>query len=158
MPNLDDIMAMAQNAQAGLQKAQDNLDKVEVEGVSGGGLVKVKATAKGRILGVTIDEPDQGVADGAKAHRRRCQIGRLVGGSTSCLRQRRRHDEQRRAGRRGQGRRRAAGWSRLAGGEGVEEFDQGERAESCHRASHRILPFDSPVLRHARRLDTGELR
>ncbi|HVH48496.1 MAG TPA: YbaB/EbfC family nucleoid-associated protein, partial [Sphingomicrobium sp.] len=35
---------------------QDNLDKVEVEGASGGGLVKVRATAKGRILGVEIDE------------------------------------------------------------------------------------------------------
>ena len=56
MPNLDEIMQMAQNAQAELQKAQDNLDKVEVEGASGGGLVKVRATAKGRILGVEIDE------------------------------------------------------------------------------------------------------
>jgi nucleoid-associated protein EbfC len=56
MPNLDEIMAMAQNAQAELQKAQDNLDKVEVEGASGGGLVKIKATAKGRILGVSIDD------------------------------------------------------------------------------------------------------
>lgn len=56
MPNLDEIMAMAQNAQAELQKVQDNLDKVEVEGASGGGLVKVKATAKGRILGVSIDD------------------------------------------------------------------------------------------------------
>ena len=58
MPDLDleKIMEMAQNAQAELQKAQDNLDSVEVEGASGGGLVKVKATAKGRVLGVTIDE------------------------------------------------------------------------------------------------------
>ena len=58
MPDLDleKIMEMAQNAQAELQKAQDNLDSVEVEGASGGGLVKIKATAKGRILGVTIDE------------------------------------------------------------------------------------------------------
>jgi DNA-binding YbaB/EbfC family protein len=56
MPDFDEIMKMAQNAQAELQKAQDNLDKVEVEGVSGGGLVKVRATAKGRILGVDIDE------------------------------------------------------------------------------------------------------
>jgi DNA-binding YbaB/EbfC family protein len=56
MPDFDEIMKMAQNAQAELQKAQDNLDKVEVEGVSGGGLVKVHATAKGRILGVDIDE------------------------------------------------------------------------------------------------------
>jgi hypothetical protein len=56
MPNLDEIMAMAQNLQAEMQKAQENLDKIEVEGASGGGLVKIKATAKGRITGVTIDE------------------------------------------------------------------------------------------------------
>ena len=56
MPNFDEIMQMAQNAQAELQKAQDNLDKVEVEGASGGGLIKVRATAKGRILSVDIDE------------------------------------------------------------------------------------------------------
>ena len=56
MPDFDAIMKMAQDAQTELQKAQDNLDKVEVEGASGGGLVKVRATAKGRILGVSIDE------------------------------------------------------------------------------------------------------
>jgi DNA-binding YbaB/EbfC family protein len=56
MPSFDEIMQMAQNAQAELQKAQDNLDTVEVEGVSGGGLVKIRATAKGRILGIAIDD------------------------------------------------------------------------------------------------------
>ena len=56
MPSLEEIMQMAQNAQAELAKAQDNLDKVEVEGASGGGLVRIKATAKGRILGVSIDD------------------------------------------------------------------------------------------------------
>jgi DNA-binding YbaB/EbfC family protein len=56
MPDFDEIMKMAQNAQAELQKAQDNLDSVEVEGASGGGMVKVRATAKGRILSVNIDE------------------------------------------------------------------------------------------------------
>ena len=56
MPDFDEIMKMAQNAQNELQKAQDNLDKVEVEGVAGGGLVKIRATAKGRILGVDLDE------------------------------------------------------------------------------------------------------
>ena len=56
MPDFDEILKMAQNAQAELQKAQDNLDKVEVEGVSGGGLVKIRATAKGRILTVDLDE------------------------------------------------------------------------------------------------------
>lgn len=56
MPDFDEIMKMAQNAQAELQKATDNLDKVEVEGVSGGGLVKIRASAKGRIINVDIDE------------------------------------------------------------------------------------------------------
>jgi len=56
MPSLDEIMKMAEAAQAQLAQAQDNLDKVEVEGVSAGGLVKIKATAKGRILGVSIDD------------------------------------------------------------------------------------------------------
>lgn len=55
MPNLDDIMKMAQDAQAELQKATDNLDNVEVEGVSGGGLVRIRASAKGRIINVDID-------------------------------------------------------------------------------------------------------
>jgi len=56
LPDFDSIMQMAQNAQAELQKAQDSLDKIEVEGVAGGGLVKISATAKGRILTVDIDE------------------------------------------------------------------------------------------------------
>lgn len=56
MPDFDEIMKLAQNAQAELQKAQDRLGTIEVEGVSGGGLVKVRATAKGHILGVDIDE------------------------------------------------------------------------------------------------------
>ncbi|MEO7787335.1 MAG: YbaB/EbfC family nucleoid-associated protein [Sphingomicrobium sp.] len=56
MPDFDDIMKMAQEAQAELQRAQDKLDTVEVEGVSGGGLVKIRATAKGRILAVTLDD------------------------------------------------------------------------------------------------------
>ena len=56
MPSLDDIMKMAQDAQAGLMKAQDDLEKVEVEGVSGGGLVRIRASAKGRIINVALDD------------------------------------------------------------------------------------------------------
>ena len=56
MPDFDEILKMAQNAQAELQKAQENLDHVEVEGASGGGMVTIRATAKGRILAVTIDD------------------------------------------------------------------------------------------------------
>ena len=56
MPSLDDIMKMAEAAQQQLAQAQENLDKIEVEGASGGGLVKIRASAKGRIIAVDIDE------------------------------------------------------------------------------------------------------
>lgn len=56
MKDMQDIMAMAQNVQAELQKAQEGLDTIEVEGAAGGGLVKVKASAKGRVIGIDIDE------------------------------------------------------------------------------------------------------
>ena len=55
MPDFDEILKMAANAQAELQTVQDTLEHVEVEGQAGGGLVKIRATAKGRILGVEID-------------------------------------------------------------------------------------------------------
>jgi DNA-binding YbaB/EbfC family protein len=54
--NLEELMKAAQNVQEQLSKAQDTLDQVEVEGAAGGGLVKVKATAKGRVTGIEIDE------------------------------------------------------------------------------------------------------
>jgi len=56
MKDINEILGMASRVQEELTKAQDNLDKIEVEGVSGGGIVKVRATAKGRIVGVSIDE------------------------------------------------------------------------------------------------------
>ena len=56
MPDLNEIMKMAQEAQNKLMQAQEDLDKVEVQGVSGGGMVKIRASAKGRILAVEIDE------------------------------------------------------------------------------------------------------
>jgi DNA-binding YbaB/EbfC family protein len=55
MKSIDEILKMAQNVQAELEKAQASLDTIEVEGVSGGGLVKVRASAKGRVIGVEID-------------------------------------------------------------------------------------------------------
>jgi nucleoid-associated protein EbfC len=54
--NIEELMKAAQNVQDQLSKAQSSLDSVEVEGVAGGGLVKVKASAKGRIIAVDIDE------------------------------------------------------------------------------------------------------
>ncbi len=56
MKSIEEIIQMAGNVQAELQKAQDGLDKIEIEGVSGGGLVKIRASAKGRIIALDIDD------------------------------------------------------------------------------------------------------
>ncbi|MEP3227490.1 MAG: YbaB/EbfC family nucleoid-associated protein [Parasphingorhabdus sp.] len=60
MKSMEEMIQAAQEAaqtvQAQMEEAQTKLDSIEVEGQSGGGLVSVKATAKGRILGVKIDE------------------------------------------------------------------------------------------------------
>ena len=55
MPSLDEMLKMAANVQAEMAKAQEALDRIEVEGSSGGGLVKVRASAKGRIVKLDID-------------------------------------------------------------------------------------------------------
>src|SRR4051812_12507010 len=48
--------SMAETVQKQMGDAQNTLDKIEVQGVSGGGLVRITATAKGRILSVAIDD------------------------------------------------------------------------------------------------------
>lgn len=62
---MKDIMGLMKQAQAMQQKMADlqgELDSVEVEGVAGGGLVKVTLTAKGAARGVSLD-PSLLVAD-----------------------------------------------------------------------------------------------
>ena len=60
MKSMEEMLKAAQEAaatvQAQMQEAQAKLDSVEVEGVSGGGLVKIRASAKGRIKGISIDD------------------------------------------------------------------------------------------------------
>ena len=60
MQNMEEMMKAAQEAAATIQKqmgeAQAKLDEIEVEGQSGGGLVKIRCSARGRILGVAIDD------------------------------------------------------------------------------------------------------
>jgi hypothetical protein len=60
MKSMEEMIKAAQEAAQTIQKqmeeAQTTLDKIEVEGVSGGGLVKVRASAKGRIIGLSIDD------------------------------------------------------------------------------------------------------
>ena len=46
----------AENIQKQMNETQVKLDALEVEGTAGGGLVKIRATAKGRILSVSIDD------------------------------------------------------------------------------------------------------
>ena len=48
--------AAAETIQKQMTEAQSKLDQVEVEGVSGGGLIKIRASAKGRVIGVAIDD------------------------------------------------------------------------------------------------------
>jgi len=55
MKDMQRMMREAQKMAAEMQKAQEGLAEIEVEGSAGGGAVKVKATADGRILGVTVD-------------------------------------------------------------------------------------------------------
>ena len=60
MQSMEEMMKAAQAAAENIQKqmneAQVKLDGIEVEGSAGGGLVKVRATAKGRIIKVSIDD------------------------------------------------------------------------------------------------------
>lgn len=60
MKSMEEMLKAAQEAAETIQKqmndAQAKLDALEVEGVAGGGLVKIRCTAKGRILGVSIDD------------------------------------------------------------------------------------------------------
>jgi hypothetical protein len=55
MPSLEELMKMAANVQAEVEKAQGQLDGIEVAGQSGGGLVRITATAKGRVVKLDID-------------------------------------------------------------------------------------------------------
>lgn len=53
---MQNLMKQAQKMQEEMQKAQSALEELEVEGVSGGGLVKVKMTAKKVVTSIEIDK------------------------------------------------------------------------------------------------------
>tara|TARA_Y100001970_G_scaffold283729_1_gene399629 strand:+ start:494 stop:817 length:324 start_codon:yes stop_codon:yes gene_type:complete len=55
MVNLGNMMKQAQQLQKKMAEAQNKLNEIEVEGTSGGGLVKVISTAKGVFKRVSID-------------------------------------------------------------------------------------------------------
>ena len=49
------MMKQAAQLQTKMQEMQAELDTIEVEGTSGGGVVHVKLTAKGEMKGISID-------------------------------------------------------------------------------------------------------
>lgn len=60
MKSMEEMIQAAQQAAQTIQKqmedAQATLDGIEVEGAAGGGLVRIRASAKGRVIGVAIDD------------------------------------------------------------------------------------------------------
>ena len=56
MKGLSQLMRQAQEMQANMQKAQNELAATEVEGVAGGGMVKVVVTCKYEVRRVTIED------------------------------------------------------------------------------------------------------
>ena len=63
MRDLMGLMKQAQQLQQKMQELQAELETHEVEGVAGGGLVRVRLTAKGEMRGLSIDpslvKPDE---------------------------------------------------------------------------------------------------
>ena len=53
--NISNMMKQAQQFQKKMTEVQEKLNSIEVEGISGGGLVKVTATAKGEIKRIILD-------------------------------------------------------------------------------------------------------
>lgn len=53
--NINDMMKQAKKLQEKMAEAQEKITSIEVEGSSGGGLVKVTANGKGTIKRVQID-------------------------------------------------------------------------------------------------------
>ena len=56
MPDFMGLMKQAAQLQTKMQEMQAELDQIEVEGTSGGGLVTVKLSGKAEMKGVRIDD------------------------------------------------------------------------------------------------------
>jgi len=53
---MGNLMKQAQQMQANMQKAQEELANVEVEGIAANGLVKIQMTCKNEVKRVTLDD------------------------------------------------------------------------------------------------------
>jgi DNA-binding YbaB/EbfC family protein len=56
MPDMFGLMKQAQAMQAKMQEMHAEMERIEVEGQAGGGMVRVTLTAKGQMRGLIIDD------------------------------------------------------------------------------------------------------
>lgn len=55
MKNLGQMLKQAQEMQGRMAEMQEELERIEIEGRAGGGMVTVTMTAKGKLTGLSID-------------------------------------------------------------------------------------------------------
>ena len=53
--NMDQVLKQAQKMQSEITRIQEELGREKVEGVSGGGMVRVSATGQGEIISIIIE-------------------------------------------------------------------------------------------------------
>src|SRR3984893_845620 len=56
MPDMFGLMKQAQAMQAKMQEMHAEMERIEVEGQAGGGMVRVTLTAKGQMKGLMLDD------------------------------------------------------------------------------------------------------
>ena len=56
MPNFTDLISQAKRMQEKMKETQETLKKIEVEGISGGGSVKVIMNGEGDLKKITFDD------------------------------------------------------------------------------------------------------
>ena len=56
MPDFNDLISQAKKMQEKMKQTQDILKKIEIEGVAGGGVVKVTMNGDGELKKITLDD------------------------------------------------------------------------------------------------------
>jgi len=56
MPNFTDLVSQAKKMQEKMKETQEALNKIEVEGISGGGAVKIIMNGEGDLKKISLDE------------------------------------------------------------------------------------------------------
>ena len=56
MPDFSDLVSQAKKMQEKMKETQEALNKIEVEGISGGGVVKIIMNGEGDLKKISLDE------------------------------------------------------------------------------------------------------